>query len=167
MLEAVELMRGGFPGRIPFVEIHRRFQGKLPESVMRMSPGDFVRSVVAALNIPEEDYQIGTSRLFFRTGGADFLRELQHADPDELVLLLRDKMMRWWSLNSMIPAAVLGIRGRHKARERREAVGVVTFYGRMWSDMLHLKRMRRIVVYLQKARRNVVWLRLEASTVSP
>jgi hypothetical protein len=80
MLEAMQLMRAMFPGRIPFVEIHRRFVGKLPASVMRMSPGDFIRAVVAALEIPESDFQYGTSRLFFRTGGADFLRDLQYAD---------------------------------------------------------------------------------------
>ena len=134
MLEAVELMRAMFPGRIGFVEIHRRFQGKLPDSVMRMSPGDFVRAVVAALQIPPEDYQIGTSRLFFRTGGADFLREIQHADPDELVDLLRDKMLHWWSTNSMLPAAVMGIRGRAEARRRRAAVGTLSFYARMFLD---------------------------------
>lgn len=117
MLEAVELMRGGFPGRIPFVEIHRRFHGKLPASVMRMSPGDFVRAVISAVDLPAADYQIGTSRLFFRTGGADFLRELQHADPDELVALLKDKMMRWWAFNSLLPAAVLGRQANEAASE--------------------------------------------------
>ena len=69
MLEAVQLMRAMFPGRLPYVEIHRRFVGKLPASVMRMSPGDFIRAVVAALDIPEGAFQYGTSRLFFRTGG--------------------------------------------------------------------------------------------------
>ena len=48
MLEAVHLISSGYPGRIPFVEIHERFQGKLPRSVMRLSPGDFVRAMIAA-----------------------------------------------------------------------------------------------------------------------
>ena len=46
MLEAVEMLRAAYPGRIHFVEIHRRFQGKLPEEVMKMSPGDFIRAMV-------------------------------------------------------------------------------------------------------------------------
>ena len=84
MLEAVALISSGYPGRIPFVEIHERFQGKLPDDIMRMSPGDFVRAIIDAVGIAPGEYQIGKSRLFFRTGGADFLKELQHADGDEV-----------------------------------------------------------------------------------
>ena len=84
MLEAVALISSGYPGRIPFVEIHERFQGKLPDEIMRMSPGDFVRAIIDAVGIAPGEYQIGKSRLFFRTGGADFLKELQHADADEV-----------------------------------------------------------------------------------
>ena len=124
MLEAVELMRGGFPGRIPFVEIHRRFAGKLPAGVMKMSPGDFVRAVISAVELKQADYQVGTSRLFFRTGGADFLTELQHADPDELVLLLKDKMMEWWAYNALSPPLSSAC-GGGVARARRKAVGIL------------------------------------------
>ena len=84
MLEAVALISSGYPGRIPFVEIHERFQGKLPDEIMRMSPGDFVRAIIDAVGIAPGEYQIGKSRLFFRTGGADFLKELQYADSDEV-----------------------------------------------------------------------------------
>ena len=51
MLEAVALISRGYPGRIPFVEIHERFQGKLPDDIMRMSPGDFVRALIDAVGI--------------------------------------------------------------------------------------------------------------------
>lgn len=46
---------------------------------MKMSPGDFIRAVVAALHLPEGKYHIGVSRLFFKTGGAEFLQQLQYA----------------------------------------------------------------------------------------
>ena len=49
-------------------------------------------AVAVALNIPRADYEIGTTRLFFRTGKGEFLRELQHADPDKLAELLREKV---------------------------------------------------------------------------
>ena len=84
MLEAVALISSGYPGRIPFVEIHERFQGKLPDDIMRMSPGDFVRAIIDAVGIAPGEYQIGKSRLFFRTGGADFLKDLQYAGGDEV-----------------------------------------------------------------------------------
>ena len=84
MLEAVALISSGYPGRIPFVEIHERFQGKLPDDIMRMSPGDFVRAIIDAVGIAPGEYRIGKSRLFFRTGGADFLKELQYANGDEV-----------------------------------------------------------------------------------
>ena len=129
---------------------------------MAMSPGDFVRAVVSAVELEPDDYQIGTSRLFFRTGGADFLSELQHADPDELVVLLKDKMMRWWAINSMLPAAVWGIRGRQEARARRAAVDVLNFNAVMWAERQRLRRWRRTARALQRRRREVLWARVAA-----
>ena len=93
-------------------------------------------------------------------GGAEFLNELQHADSDELVALLKDKMLRWWSINSLLPAAVLGIRGRALARERRAAVDVVHFHAKMWAAMRRLRRLRRIATTLARRRRGVLWNRL-------
>ena len=161
MLEAVQLMRAMFPGRIPFIELHRRFQGKLPMSVMRLSPGDFVRAVVGAINIPVSDYEIGTSRLFFRTGGGAFLQELQHADPDELVLLLKDKILNFWALNSMLPAAVLGIRGRAEAARRRAAVALIHRWAPAWLGKIHYRRVRWVLIRMQSRRRVVNWARQE------
>ena len=53
MLEACKVMRATFPGRIPFDEVYRRFQGKLPVSIMRMAPSEFIRAVVVAIDIPQ------------------------------------------------------------------------------------------------------------------
>ena len=153
-------MRAMFPGRLPFVEIHRRFIGKLPTSVTRMSPGDFIRAVVAAIEIPSTDFKYGTSRLFFRTGGADFLRELQYADPDELTNILKPKMMLYWARESMLPAAVLGIRGRQKARERRAVVKVLHVWGRMWADRGMLRKWIRIANRIARMRRDLLVSRM-------
>ena len=121
MLEAVHLISSGYPGRIPFVEIHERFQGKLPAEIMRMSPGDFVRAVVDAVGIAPGEYQIGRSRLFFRTGGADFLRDLQYADGDEVLGLIERPLLEWWA-RAKIGGGVLGWRGRRQARGVRVEV---------------------------------------------
>lgn len=115
MLEAVALISSGYPGRIPFVEIHERFQGKLPRDIMRMSPGDFVRAVIDAVGIAPGEYQIGKSRLFFRTGGADFLKELQYADGDEVLTMIQAPLLEWWA-RAKIGGGVLGWRGRREAR---------------------------------------------------
>ena len=109
MLEAVALISSGYPGRIPFVEIHERFQGKLPKEIMRMSPGDFVRAIIDAVKIPPGEYQIGKSRLFFRTGGADFLKELQYAAGDEVLEMIRRPLLEWWA-RAKIGGGVLGWR---------------------------------------------------------
>merc|ERR1719272_640200 len=118
MLEAVALISSGYPGRIPFVEIHERFQGKLPDEIMRMSPGDFVRAIIDAVGIAPGEYQIGKSRLFFRTGGADFLKELQHADADEVLGMVKAPLLEWWA-RAKIGGGVLGWRGRREARGER------------------------------------------------
>ena len=118
MLEAVALISSGYPGRIPFVEIHERFQGKLPDDIMRMSPGDFVRAIIDAVGIAPGEYQIGKSRLFFRTGGADFLKELQYADSDEVLGMVKAPLLEWWA-RAKIGGGVLGWRGRREARGER------------------------------------------------
>jgi len=120
MLEAVSVITKGYPGRISFVEIHRRFQGKLPLSVMRMTPGDFVLALIDAVGV-KADYKVGKSRLFFRANGADFLKELQYADTEELLPLLLDKLLKWW-VRQRLTSLVLGRRGRILARMRRAEV---------------------------------------------
>ena len=76
MLEAVQMMRTMFPGRIQFAEVHKSFQGVLPDKMMKLCPSEFVRVLVSALEVPAGNYQIGRSLLFFRTGGASFLEKL-------------------------------------------------------------------------------------------
>jgi hypothetical protein len=100
---------------------------------------------------------LGTSRLFFRSGGADFLRELAHASADDLVELLHDKMMMWHSKNAMLPAAVLGVKGRQIARYRRWAVGTIQCGCRKKLGQNYFQRARHACVTIQVRRRKQVY----------
>ncbi|KAL1503284.1 hypothetical protein AB1Y20_011337 [Prymnesium parvum] len=166
MLEAVEMLRAAYPGRLHFVEIHKRFQGKLPREVMKMSPGDFIQALVQTLGLEPGSYHIGISRLFFKTGGAAFLETLQRADADELVPLLKDDMTRWWSKHCLLPASVLGVRGRRRARERRWAVGVVHSWAAVALTRLRFKAMVRRATMLARRRRAVLFARASALQIA-
>ena len=92
---------------------------------MKMDIKTFVHAVASALGIPEEDYEVGTTMLFFRTGKGAFLRELEHANSEELVKLLGEKMIYWWAVTVVLPRWVRWYRARKFTPAQRNAVFII------------------------------------------
>ena len=84
---------------------------------------------------------------------------LQNADPEDLVPLLRDKMLAWWAIHSLLPAAVLGVRGREIARKRRWAVNVFHNDSKVGFARRVFRRTMVLVIKMQGWRRAVLLAR--------
>ena len=64
--------------------------------------------------------------------------------------------MEWWAYNALLPAAVLGVQGRRRARARRHAVKVLNSNAVMWYERFRLRRWKRVVRWVQRRRRQVM-----------
>ena len=49
-----------------------------------LTPKDFCEAIAEACGVAKSEYQLGTTRMFFRMGAAAFLEELAEADPEEM-----------------------------------------------------------------------------------
>jgi len=76
MLEAVQMMRAMYPSRVPFEDIVKAYQHRLPAFLPRLPPRDFVAFVCAALDVDASDYAVGKTKIFFKAGRALFLNKL-------------------------------------------------------------------------------------------
>jgi len=80
------IMRSGFPHRIPFNIIREKFESKnigsqLPRRFRTLSDEQFVWMCIGAYGVPKDQWFVGRTRLFYRTG---VLREFERMcdDPD-------------------------------------------------------------------------------------
>ncbi|KAL1511060.1 hypothetical protein AB1Y20_005884 [Prymnesium parvum] len=91
-LDAVRLIQGGFPTRIPYEAIHGRYRDIMPSSVGSLPPPEFCEVIAEVVGIGRSDYSLGLERMFFKMGAAAFLEELQDADPEEMKPILLEKL---------------------------------------------------------------------------
>eukprot|EP00966_Prymnesium_polylepis_P083892 1942492-Prymnesium_polylepis.1 len=76
-LDAVKLMQGGYPTRIPYVSIHGRYRDMMPDNIKDLPPAEFCEVIAEVVGIGRADYSLGIERMFFKMGAAAFLEELQ------------------------------------------------------------------------------------------
>lgn len=90
--QTAQILKGGFPTRIPFREFVFAYKGMMPEEALTafhvLAHDDerlFVKALFEAFRIPPETYKIGYTRVFFKSGMLDELnRVLQVAATGEL-----------------------------------------------------------------------------------
>ena len=132
VLQAVALIKQGFPHRIAYTEIHSRYSPLLATLARADQPGSRklakigAKGLVTALLATEalrerEDYVLGASRVFLRLGKAQLLERMLSQPPAEVV---PDLMRRLQSHAARVASrAVLRIamrRGLHRRRAQRE-----------------------------------------------
>ena len=92
-IEAVQLMAGGYPTRIPFQAIYDRYAVHMPQLATirirghsyQLEHSVFCETLVLALDVPQEAFQLGKTKVFFRPGKGQVLEELAERDITEAV----------------------------------------------------------------------------------
>lgn len=70
VLEGIRIARLGYPNRLPFIEFRQRYEILTPGIIPRgyMDGREASQRMVAALELDETIYRIGTSKIFFKAG---------------------------------------------------------------------------------------------------
>ncbi len=97
-LDAVKLIQGGYPTRIPYDSIHGRYKDILKGvdgiDVDALSPPEFCEAIAEACGVGKFEYYLGVTKMFFKMGAAHFLEDMRDADPEEM----RDKLVEMFAL---------------------------------------------------------------------
>eukprot|EP00435_Cladocopium_sp_Y103_P011671 s2674_g3.t1 len=76
-VELVNIMHHGYPHRCIFRDLRARFQKLLPREFEHYSDRDFMHAVMLAREIDDNQWTLGTSRLFLKAGQLRVLEELR------------------------------------------------------------------------------------------
>ena len=80
----LRMMHTAHPTRIPYNELYSRHRASAPPELAALQPNDFVEGLVLALGIPERNFELGHTMIFFKHGAAAQLHALEGLTPDEL-----------------------------------------------------------------------------------
>ncbi|KAG8464572.1 hypothetical protein KFE25_009940 [Diacronema lutheri] len=97
-LEAVRLMRHGFPIRVPFELLHSRYLPLLAHdvpAVRTLTPAQFCELIAAVVGVAPRDFVCGTTRIFLRGDAGAAFDELRDKEPAEVLPVLKAKMVEW------------------------------------------------------------------------
>ena len=73
LIEALRILKLGFPSRVSYNEIHSRYGHVIP---MKLTPRDFTEAMFLAFGLNQKEYQLGLTKVFFRPGKQEFLEEV-------------------------------------------------------------------------------------------
>eukprot|EP00736_Rhodelphis_marinus_P011328 Rmarinus@m.2627 len=142
MMDVIELMHKGFPTRCDYAEIYTRFKDLVPPPIQELDEKRFCEAIVMALGVKQSEFQLGISRIFFRSGKLSFLEELMmHADPAEVAARVGTWMVmkRWNVLKGFVQAGIRAVRllKAIKARHRfANAAWIMVIYLRTFKAAL-------------------------------
>eukprot|EP01107_Rhizomastix_libera_P005952 TRINITY_DN20054_c0_g1_i1.p1 TRINITY_DN20054_c0_g1~~TRINITY_DN20054_c0_g1_i1.p1 ORF type:complete len:2118 (-),score=766.83 TRINITY_DN20054_c0_g1_i1:95-6448(-) len=87
VLEGIRISRKGYPNRVIFSEFLKRYY-LLGKGVPRSSPDSrgTVSLLLEQLQIPKEQYQIGLTKVFFRTGQLGAIEEMRELKISQMIL---------------------------------------------------------------------------------
>ena len=91
-IDAVQLMAGAYPTRIPHESIYGRYASQMPEFVRKLEPPLFCEALALALEIPSNSFALGRTKIFFKAGKGQVLEELAERDLSEVIPMLIEKV---------------------------------------------------------------------------
>ena len=96
-LEAVQLMRHGYPNRVPYDLMFDRYQKHLSgvPGIERLSAAQFSEILVSIADLAPGDYALGVSKMFLKAGKGKFLEDLKDKPVNEVLPVLKRKMAEW------------------------------------------------------------------------
>lgn len=96
VFEAVELMKKGFPIRLPFTSLYGKFSPSMSSEFRTMLPANFCeKAAVACELLGPGDYAIGSSQLFLRTGHGSLLEQIASMDANTGAPILERHMRNY------------------------------------------------------------------------
>eukprot|EP00392_Amoebophrya_sp_AT5.2_P001433 g1435.t1 len=96
-VELVHLMHDGFPHRVTFDELRSRFLTLLPEDFQQYDRRTFVESIMKAFEIDPNEWELGVSKLFLKSGQLRTLESLKESGSGaskEVLSRLRREIVR-------------------------------------------------------------------------
>merc|ERR1719482_2034153 len=104
-LEAVQLMRHGYPNRVPYALMFDRYKKHLISvpGVAELTPAQFCEVLAAIAELDPADYQLGVTRMFLKAGKGKFLEDLKEKPIDEVLPVLKAKMLEWERRRRALP----------------------------------------------------------------
>ena len=137
-LEAVQLMRNGFPNRVPYDLMYDRYKKHLMQipEVAKLTPAQFCEILVAIADLDAADYALGVSKIFLRAGKGKFLEDLKEKPVDEVLPILKRKMNEW--------------------EAKKRAMPIVSKWLHMQVKRCAYRRLRRCAVMVQSRRRRTL-----------
>ena len=78
-LEAVQLMRNGFPNRVPYSMMFDRYKKHLLSvpGIAQLSAAQFCEILAEIAELDADDFQLGVTKMFLRAGKGKFLEDLK------------------------------------------------------------------------------------------
>ena len=145
-LETVQLMGLGYPVRIRYDAVRRRYLPRLANipGATLLSPKLFSEMIMEVCDTPPGDFKLGVSWLFLRHRAAQVLEALEPVSQAVLEPLVRSKVSAFWAAASRIRDRLLTYHQHRKYREFWQCVLIAQKYLRMW---LCLRRYRRTVAF--------------------
>ena len=155
-LETVQLMGLGYPVRIKYEQLRRRFLPRLANipGAALLSPKLFVEMILEVCDTPPGDYKLGVTRLFLRHRAAQVLESLEPLDVSVLEPLVRSKVDAFWQAASRIRDALLTYYHQKRFRAFWKCVRIAQKYLRMWLALRRFKRMVSSAGIIQHASRS-------------
>uniref|UniRef100_A0A158R4M4 Myosin motor domain-containing protein n=1 Tax=Syphacia muris TaxID=451379 RepID=A0A158R4M4_9BILA len=127
VLEGIRICRQGYPSKVPFQEFRQRYETLLAPGAVPagfLDSKEAVKRIVAAIELQESAYRIGTSKVFFRAGVVASLEEK------------RD--LKLSSIVTAFQAVCKGFIARKKFQKRivyMNAIRVVQRNGKAWQRL--------------------------------
>ena len=108
-LEAVELMGLGYPVRIPYDDVRRRYASRLSaiDGVWMLSPKLFTEMMLEVCEVPQGEYKLGVGRIFLKHRAAQMLDALHYYDQASLEPHVRAKVAQFWEAAGRIQLRLL------------------------------------------------------------
>eukprot|EP01099_Mayorella_cantabrigiensis_P008885 TRINITY_DN89_c0_g2_i5.p1 TRINITY_DN89_c0_g2~~TRINITY_DN89_c0_g2_i5.p1 ORF type:complete len:525 (-),score=170.39 TRINITY_DN89_c0_g2_i5:677-2251(-) len=94
MVETLMLMHTGFPTRCPYDHIYSSYKTIVPAFVASLPAPEFVEAIMMSLEVPRSKFQLGITRVFFKSGMLAFLDELLDSSADKMAGLA-NKIRHW------------------------------------------------------------------------
>ncbi|KAF8820611.1 myosin K, partial [Cardiosporidium cionae] len=175
MVEALEVMRDGFPCRVPYADLWERYSPFLPSFMQsHMHPKDFVDILMQYLKISSRDYRLGNTRAFFRFGLLEKIQKLRYLTDEETKQTLMDETYSFWlkkrkkrcfltiRIGIRLSLGLKKIRAKKLAeecflyyqtivlpRKKRKAVSLVWRTFQMYKTKKNFQKMKRAVIPIQ------------------
>eukprot|EP00741_Cyanophora_paradoxa_P012596 tig00020614_g12171.t1 len=150
MLEALRLLHAGYPTRCAFDALYKRYGPFMPEAIRRLDAPHFCEAFLMALEFKETDFQIGLTKVFFRSGKLAELDEVIGTEdqkvPDHIIAKVKKWLVkkRWRRLIGYRKACVRVVRRLRALRALRlfmRMAGVAVVYRRsLWRLLQRVRR---------------------------